>query len=242
LGCINSTNNGICVYSSVVPLVVLAKLGKVAWFWPVLMLGFSFSFGQWLFHRPRLTIADLGATLLSVIYVGFLPLHVILLRQFNAVPGEAFWQCDGLQFLFLSVGVVAFSDIGAYYVGKYFGKHLLSPELSPKKTQEGAFGGLITGLLFGLLVASWINFPLTHAFILSTLLVIAGAIGDLIESKLKREAGIKDSSTLLAGHGGLLDRIDSYLFSITLAYYYIHWVVYKQGIAQEVLTLLSSGL
>ena len=238
------TASRIAFYSAIVPLVILAQLGKVDWFWPVLMMGFTLSCFQWLFKSPKRTIADLGATLLAMIYTGFLPLHAILIRNFDlhALVHHPFWQQTGVQLLFLIIGVIACSDIGAYYVGKAFGKHLLSPELSPKKTQEGAFGGLIAGLIFGLGVAMAINFPLHHAFILSTLLVICGALGDLVESKLKREAGVKDSGGLLEGHGGLLDRLDSYLFSVAVAYYYIHWIVREDGIAKELPALLSQLL
>jgi phosphatidate cytidylyltransferase len=238
------TASRIAFYSAIIPLTILAQLGKVDWFWPVLMMGFTLSCFQWLFKSPKRTIADLGATLLAMLYTGFLPLHAILIRNFDLqqFATHPFWQQTGVQLLFLIIGVIACSDIGAYYVGKAFGKHLLSPELSPKKTQEGAFGGLIAGLLFGLSVALVINFPLHHAFILSTLLVICGALGDLVESKLKREAGVKDSGGLLAGHGGLLDRLDSYLFSVAVAYYYIHWIVREDGIAKEWASLLSQLL
>jgi phosphatidate cytidylyltransferase len=229
----------VAFYSAIIPLVVLAQLGKVHWFWPVLMVGFTLSCFQWLFKNPKRTIADLGATLLAMLYTGFLPLHAILLRNLDVARflHQPFWTQTGVQLLFLCIGVIAFSDIGAYYVGKRFGKHPLSLELSPKKTQEGAFGGLIAGLLFGVSYAQLIHFPTEHAFILSTLLVISGALGDLVESKLKREAGVKDSGGLLAGHGGLLDRLDSYLFSVPLAYYYIHWIVRQDGIAKELPSL-----
>jgi phosphatidate cytidylyltransferase len=233
------TASRVAFYSAIIPLVVLAQLGKVHWFWPVLMVGFTLSCFQWLFKNPKRTIADLGATLLAMLYTGFLPLHAILLRNLDMLrfAHQPFWIQPGVQLLFFCIGVVAFSDIGAYYVGKRFGKHPLSLELSPKKTQEGAFGGLIAGLCFGVGYAQLIQFPTDHAFILSTLLVISGALGDLVESKLKREAGVKDSGGLLAGHGGLLDRLDSYLFSIPLAYYYIHWIVRQDGIAKELPSL-----
>ena len=240
------TPSRMAFYGVVVPLVVLATLGKIPWLWPVVVLGFSCSFIQWLFHRPRLSVGDLAASLLSIIYVGFIPVHTVLLRQLephavafsvNAPLAAAFaWAgqpLTGLFYTLFSIGVIACSDIGAYYVGKRFGKHLLLPDISPKKTQEGAMGGLVCGLLFGASLSLISGFPLHYGFILSTLLVIVGALGDLIESKLKREVGVKDSGGLLAGHGGLLDRVDSYMFSLAVAYYYIHWVVNQEGIAKE---------
>jgi phosphatidate cytidylyltransferase len=106
--------------------------------------------------------------------------------------------------------VVAFTDIGAYYVGKNFGTKKFSPT-SPKKTLEGVYGGIFFGSLFGAMV-SFDEFSFGLAFFISGLVSVASVFGDLFESYLKREAGIKDSGNILPGHGGVLDRVDGYLF------------------------------
>jgi phosphatidate cytidylyltransferase len=221
-------------YASLACFVLLAQApNKFGWMWAVMMLATTVASFQWLFHQPRRTFVDLSATLFTLFYLGVLPVHTILLRGEGVVAGEALLQQDGLHYIVWVLLVIIASDVGAYYFGKAFGRHLLYPELSPKKTQEGALGGLATGVFVGLAYAYFIGFSLQHAFIMTTLVIISAALGDLVESKLKREAGIKDSGFLLGGHGGFLDRMDSYIFSIPMAYYYIHWVVHHEGIWKE---------
>ncbi len=223
-------------YSSLLCFTLLAHADKVIWMWPVMMIATTLASFQWLFHRPKRHFADLSATLFTLFYLGMLPAHALLLRQKGVLAGESLLQQDGLHYLVWVFLVIIASDVGAYYIGRRFGKHLLNADLSPKKTKEGALGGLMTGIFVGLCYALLIQFPLEHAFILSTLVIVSAGLGDLVESKLKREAGLKDSGALLAGHGGILDRIDSYIFSIPLAYYYIHWVVNHDGIWKELLS------
>jgi phosphatidate cytidylyltransferase len=223
------------IYYSTLPFFTLVAHAneKLGWMWAIMMIATTLASFQWLFHRPKRTFTDLSATLFTLFYLGVLPVHALLLRREGVLSGEPLLQQDGLYYVLWVLWVIIGADVGAYYIGKLFGKHLLYPELSPKKTQEGALGGLITGVGVGLTFALLIHFPLHHAFILSTLVIISASLGDLVESKLKREAGLKDSGFLLAGHGGVLDRIDSYIFSIPLAYYYIHWVVHHQGMWKE---------
>ena len=221
-------------YTSVVCFVLLAHVhNKLGWMWAVMMLATTVASFQWLFHQPRRTFVDLSATLFTLFYLGVLPVHTLLLRGEGVISGEPLLEQDGLHYIVWVLLVIIASDVGAYYFGKSFGKHLLYPELSPKKTQEGALGGLVTGVVVGLTYAYFIGFSLQHAFIMTTLVIISAALGDLVESKLKREAGIKDSGFLLEGHGGVLDRVDSYIFAIPVAYYYIHWVVHHEGIWKE---------
>jgi phosphatidate cytidylyltransferase len=117
------------------------------------------------------------------------------------------------------------SDIGAYFVGRAFGKRKLMPSVSPGKTVAGAVGGLLATMLVGWLYARFVLTPSTQlAFVRGGILVfailvsIAAQIGDLAESLLKREAGVKDSSHIIPGHGGILDRFDSLLFVLPVAY------------------------
>jgi len=111
-------------------------------------------------------------------------------------------------------------DIGALYVGTFLGRHKLCPSVSPKKTIEGALGGLAANLMIGLTVKAFFLPSLSwgHAILLILLIGIAGQIGDLFESILKRTAGIKDSGGILPGHGGMLDRIDALLFAGPVAW------------------------
>ncbi len=119
--------------------------------------------------------------------------------------------------------IVMTNDSAAYYTGSAFGKHRLYPLVSPKKSVEGAIGGLI-GSLGGTLLAKFTFFPqLTFSDAVVTALVIGmvGQAGDLFESLLKRSFGVKDSGTIIPGHGGVLDRLDSILFAAPITYYYV---------------------
>jgi phosphatidate cytidylyltransferase len=114
-------------------------------------------------------------------------------------------------------------DIGAYYVGRSRGRHKLAPMISPGKSWEGAAASLAASLVFGMLFLHW-AFPavsLMAAAALTTAANIGGQVGDLCESALKRGAGVKDSGTLLPGHGGMLDRVDSTLFALPVVYLYL---------------------
>ena len=129
-------------------------------------------------------------------------------------------------FIWLLTLVWAF-DIGAFLSGKLIGRTKLAPKISPNKTWEGVFGGLTLAVLSGLGISFWISanldaeIALYHSIILSILIGIVSQLGDLVVSKLKRMADVKDSGTLLPGHGGLLDRIDGLLFAAPVFYFYL---------------------
>ena len=220
-------------YLTSVSLVLSAYVHRENLFLSIMTAGVVLSFFWQLFRKhPQgsSVMGSVGATLMAIVYIAYLPVHSILLREMGSPLSNPFME-EGFQYLFMMLAVVAFSDIGAYYFGKWFGRNPLIPELSPKKTQEGALGGLFVGVTVGSLFALWTPLPLTHAFILSTTLVASGMLGDLVESQMKREAGVKDSGDLLKSHGGILDRVDSYIFSCAVAYYYIHWFVKHDGLA-----------
>lgn len=147
---------------------------------------------------------------LPLVWIAF-PVVLLILLRFSTVS-----TAGSLYILFIII-IAAFNDIFAYFGGKNFGKHLLAPLISPKKTIEGSIfglaGGLISGFTFRQLflptfLSGW------RLLLLIAIITAAAQIGDLAESKLKRLCGIKDSSNLIPGHGGLLDRIDAYLFAI----------------------------
>lgn len=152
----------------------------------------------------------------GVVYLGVLGGHVIALR----------FLPEGGSWLIVLTAITAGSDSGAYYVGRAFGKTKLCPTISPNKTREGAMGGLATGLVTALIFASIFLSNPSWAFLVmvAVLLTGAGIAGDLTESIIKRGTGVKDSGHCLAGHGGILDRIDSLLFAAPILYYLLMFV------------------
>lgn len=155
---------------------------------------------------------DVGLVCTAFLYVPFLLAHLLMIRL---LP-------QGTSWLLLIMLIVMSNDSAAYYVGSAFGKNRLYEAVSPKKSIEGALGGLAGGLLGGLL-AKFIFFSqltLVDVFITATLVGVIGQIGDLFESLLKRSFGVKDSGSIIPGHGGVLDRLDSILFAAPTTYYY----------------------
>ncbi|BAF59439.1 MAG: phosphatidate cytidylyltransferase [Pelotomaculum sp.] len=160
---------------------------------------------------PRYTLLDGAGTLMGTLYVGLLS-YLYLLRT---LPDGWIWL------VFMLAGTWA-SDTAAYFTGMAFGKRRIAPVLSPKKTLEGAIGGLLGSFLAGCLFVSVYPFlPPAKILLLSLMVGMAAEVGDLLESAFKRQAGIKDSSKLIPGHGGILDRFDSALFTAPLVYYYV---------------------
>jgi phosphatidate cytidylyltransferase len=158
-------------------------------------------------------LKDLAITAFGVLYVGFTLSTVASTRSLPA--GE--W-------LVLFIALVTWaSDTGAYYAGTLWGKHLLAPSVSPKKTIEGVAGGLALAVGAALLAHAWFvpQLSLSDALILGMLLTVSGLLGDLWESAIKRRMGVKDSGSILPGHGGMLDRLDSLLFTAPTFYYYV---------------------
>ena len=116
--------------------------------------------------------------------------------------------------------VIWAGDSAAYYGGRAFGRHPLAPRVSPKKTVEGAISGLLASVIAGAAVGSWrLGLPWPTMAVISAATAVAGQIGDLAESALKRSAGVKDSSSILPGHGGILDRLDSLLFAVPVFFW-----------------------
>jgi phosphatidate cytidylyltransferase len=162
-------------------------------------------------------ISSAGVTVLGVMYVVLLGGHLVALRTgFSEALSRHL-----LSFFFL---ILMGSDSAAFYGGKAFGKHKLAPNVSPGKTWEGAVAGMLASLLLAAGAHYWFfpELPLKFALPLAAVMNIAGVLGDLTESALKRSAGAKDTAQILPGHGGMLDRIDSLLFNAPLVYYFAH--------------------
>ena len=128
----------------------------------------------------------------------------------------------GAAYLWLAFLGTWASDTFAYFVGTYLGKHKLCPLISPGKTIEGAIGGMIGSVIAIMLLGVLFKLPVYHCIIMGILVGIAAPLGDLVESAIKRFAGVKDSGQILPGHGGILDRFDSILFTVPAIYYYMH--------------------
>ncbi|AQS59353.1 phosphatidate cytidylyltransferase [Desulforamulus ferrireducens] len=130
---------------------------------------------------------------------------------------------NGFVWLLLLLTATWASDTFAYFVGRAFGKHKLAPLLSPKKTVEGAIGGVLGAALTALVFVQLVpGLPLWPVVLLGALIGLAALLGDLVESALKRQAGVKDSGNIIPGHGGMLDRFDSLLFTAPLVYYLVN--------------------
>lgn len=161
-------------------------------------------------------------TIAGVFYIAWPMSLVLAIRQF---PVGWFWIVVAL------VGIWG-CDTGAYAVGrglggKFSGNRQFSARWSPKKTWEGFFGGVFTCLLLTTLFSSWLlELPIWQGIVYGLLLGPAAVLGDLVESMLKRRVGVKDSGTLIPGHGGMLDRMDSILFGTVITYFFAHWIVY----------------
>jgi phosphatidate cytidylyltransferase len=171
----------------------------------------------------------------GLFYCGYMPSFWIKLRQMPALAPAGFALPDalaaaglsrlwtvGLPATLLTVLCVVAADTGAYLGGKRFGRTQLLP-VSPKKTVEGAASGLAAAVATALLGAAALGWPASQAgaLALGSLVFVASLFGDLVESVLKRDAGVKDSGTMLPGHGGLLDRFDSYMFTGAVAYLFV---------------------
>jgi phosphatidate cytidylyltransferase len=161
---------------------------------------------------------DFVITLAGCLYLGFLASFILAIRL---LP-------DGLFWLLLVLPSIAFADGGAYFVGRALGKHRMMDKVSPKKSWEGYIGGVIIACILTPLLALWFrhwapSFTWQKGLLLGAVLGILAPLGDFGESMLKRQFNLKDSSQLIPGHGGFLDRVDSFLFAAVLGYYLIVW-------------------
>jgi len=175
----------------------------------------------WLLARPKKEGAFLGWawTIAGILYIGWLLSHLVALRGLE----------DGRNWVFLALLATFGSDTAAYFTGRALGRHKLAPSISPGKTWEGTIAGFLGAIIISLLftIPSPLSLPLGYwsAIILGLLISVFGQLGDLVESLLKRNMGVKDSGKLLPGHGGALDRIDSVVFASVVVYYYVIWVI-----------------
>ena len=172
----------------------------------IVMLG---SLALHLRHAKSRRIGDWAVPFGTGLYLGWTGGHLAALRE---LP-------NGLIWLALAIGCTWAADSGAYAAGRAFGRHKLAPTISPNKTWEGYIGGLLCSAAVGALIGALTPLSWVAGLVAGALVGALSVLGDLIESMLKREAGAKDSGQLIPGHGGILDRIDSLLWSGVLVFY-----------------------
>ncbi|MDA1329681.1 MAG: phosphatidate cytidylyltransferase [Chloroflexi bacterium] len=213
------------------PLILIGVLALVAarffagfaydpWLVPLLILT-SMKIHLFDFERGRDQAAtDFALTLAGILYFGVLGSFMLLLRQLE----------HGQWWLLLTLPAVWIADSAAYFLGTRYGRNKMAPRLSPKKSWQGYFAGVLFGAigapLLLLLYRQWglpagLGFSLANAAILGLAMGLFPTLGDLGESMIKRQVGVKDSGTILPGHGGMFDRIDSWLWALPVAYFLI---------------------
>jgi len=223
-----SCSIGICILAwlGTNPLSTLYALAAAV------ILVFTFA----MVRNVRDAMINISVTIFGVIYVGWFSSHIILLRRLNDGADVTPFNLAGAGYVIMLLVLLWLGDGGAFFAGTGWGKHKLLPSISPNKTIEGAVGGTILTLIgaalikeLGLLLTA-AGVPFFPEFSYSAYLLIglgisiAGQVGDLCESYLKRDAGLKDTGNLFPGHGGFLDRFDSLLTTAPLFYFYLKFM------------------
>ena len=201
---------------------------------------------QWYDYAPHLTLgAGLALALLWLalnrnkegvfipwvyavagpIYVGFLLAHSLMLRELDATDHL------GRDWLIFALLATFATDTGAFFTGRTVGRHFMSPSISPRKTWEGAIGGFLLAVVIAVALGALLELsvPLWQAALVGAIIGVFAQLGDLAESQLKRRAGLKEAGGLLPGHGGILDRVDSIVFSLPVVYYLVAFVLKPGG-------------
>ncbi|MFM1919118.1 MAG: hypothetical protein RLZZ303_752 [Candidatus Hydrogenedentota bacterium] len=169
--------------------------------------------------RGHPSMDDLAVTVFGLVYIGLIAAHFTLLQSVEVV---------GPGLVTMTLAAIALSDTGAYFTGKSIGRHKMAPRVSPGKTWEGSAGGFVWAAAgMAIIYAIRVNtdtpllpdWTLLRYVVVGLVLAMAGQVGDLVESMLKRDAGVKDSGAILPGHGGVLDRCDGFLFAAPVMYY-----------------------
>jgi phosphatidate cytidylyltransferase len=206
-------------YDPILPLCLLVTLVAIAApYWvPILSPGFVLalvvagSLIATLWHKSAAPVTDWALSLAGALYLGVLMGYFVYLRNLDS----------GLAWLLTASATVMVADAGAYFAGRAFGRHPWWPRHSPKKTWEGYLAGAALGALVTVLLATWLlNLSLPESLGLGLVITLLAPLGDLAESMIKRQVGAKDSSNLIPGHGGVLDRLDSLLIALPVAYFW----------------------
>ena len=216
--------------TATVTLTFLAYFNKFSLVAPAFSLLSILALMWVLFRGSQPYIANAATTILGFVYCAWFPLHLLFLRNLPSYHGG----CDGLLsnicnsglgYVILLFFVVIMTDTGCYFFGTRFGKHKLAPVISPHKTWEGAIGGGLSAVAVSMIIGWLIGFEWYHSLFTGIIITTFAQIGDLCESMIKRDAGVKDSGDTLPGHGGFLDRTDSYILTTPILFYYFKYVV-----------------
>lgn len=201
-------------YFSILLFFFIIYIGAFQVALPLLVFSFLFMFTRPVIQFPKYNILESALSLWGIIYIGVIFGSLFALRQ---LP-------EGFNYsIFLFIAIWA-NDIGAYLTGFSIGKHPLAPKISPGKSWEGSFGGIIVSIITlmvaKLAIPDLFPFSPTETTLWGGSIAVLGQLGDLAESSLKREAGLKDSGKLLPGHGGILDRFDSFVYAAPFFYFF----------------------
>jgi phosphatidate cytidylyltransferase len=222
---LNKTNSipGIIIGLALFSGIFLLSIGwlqnlKIFWFLiPITWIVFITE----LYRKKDKPFHNIALTLLGIIYIA-LPFSLLYLMGFTEFTANGYKPERILGFFFL----LWTSDTGAYLVGMTIGRHPFFPRISPKKSWEGFIGGVASTLLVALVISHYFTaLSPVNWLVIGAIIAIFGALGDLIESLLKRSLQVKDSGNILPGHGGILDRFDSVIFSAPLVYIYLQFIV-----------------
>ncbi len=188
---------------------------------------------MWVLFKGRQPyIANVATTILGFVYAGWFPLHLLFLRDLSCQQFDS-----GLGFVVMLFIAVLLTDIGCYYAGRHLGRHKLAPVVSPNKTIEGSIGGAICAVIGTLVIGTYLGLEWYMSVIYGLLCTIFAQIGDLSESLIKRDAGVKDSGDTLPGHGGFLDRTDSFIFTIPVMYYFCKYFIFTDQTVIDIINL-----
>ncbi|MFH0803061.1 MAG: phosphatidate cytidylyltransferase [bacterium] len=213
-------------------LIVASSVLGIKFSLPILVLCSFIIFTVFIFRKEYhvSSYLDVGVTLMGIVYIPWLFSFMIHLRNFTEKLTIAGLTLDvGAWYVLLVFFGTSFSDIFAYFIGRFFGRVKLCPGISPGKTVEGSLAGLLASVAVTAAFGQILGWPVHLSVLLGLLLGVTAQLGDLWESILKRDAGVKDSGSILAGHGGILDRFDSYFFTAPAAYYFLILFVRPPG-------------
>jgi phosphatidate cytidylyltransferase len=216
--------------SYILGLIAIILLWGTAWLGnsqetiAVLLFAVFIILAKTIIAHSKFTIRDAVYTIAGLIYIGLPFSHLTLLRfTDSSILLTKFGTIStGAAYLWIALVGTWATDTFAFFTGTYLGKHKLAPSISPGKTWEGTIGGLIGSVVAIAILGSFLKISLINSIFIGLLIGVVAPIGDLVESAIKRFAGVKDSGRLLPGHGGVLDRFDSIMLTVPTVYYYVY--------------------
>lgn len=222
------------IYATEIALAIIVYFERFDLVAATLTICSMASFMWVLFVGRQPYIANVATTLFGMVYCGWFPLHLIFFRNLHNTQYDS-----GLGFVILMLISIIATDVGCYYVGTRWGKHKLAPTVSPNKSIEGSLGGVLFSVFSAEIIGLYLGLSWYMALIAGLLCTVFAQIGDLCESLLKRDAGVKDSGDTLPGHGGFLDRTDSFALTIPIMYYFFKYFVFKTEWMTTVLNFIK---